>query len=209
MSRLDPEDNQLFRWADQLPQPLWDDLAGRDPAEAALATGAVWQEGRFALPILGRDYGIDPQAKSIVDLKDASAKVSYQAGLVALCALAQAQPVPPSGNMITPQELQGGSLFFTGPHALPHDAICEAFGSDPAALVQRALALGGEQIEGADAAVRLPALPMLPLYVLLWAGDEEFSARAVWGIDSRALFHLALDGVWALCNLASYRLTRR
>jgi hypothetical protein len=46
----------------------------------------------------------------------------------------------------------------------------------------------------------------LPLHVLLWAADQEFEARAVIGIDSRALFHLDLSGVFALTNLMVARL---
>ena len=203
------EDNKLFRWADQLPEALWQDLASRDPEDAALATGADWDGERFTLPLLGRENIIDPGARSVELAGDFQDKVSYQAGMVALYTLAQAQPAPPSGQMITPQELTGGSLFFTGPHSLRKKELRDTYGQNPAGLVERALAMGGEQIEGADAAVRLPALPMMPLYVLLWAGDEEFPTRVVWGIDSRALFHLALDGVWALTNLACYQLVGR
>ena len=46
---LDPGKIELFRWADQLPPALWDDLAARNPEEAALATGAAWDGPRVPL----------------------------------------------------------------------------------------------------------------------------------------------------------------
>jgi hypothetical protein len=68
--------------------------------------------------------------------------------------------------------------------------------------------LGAERVEGADYAIRIPGLPLLPLYVLLWNGDAETQARAFIGIDDRALFHLDLGGVFALTNVLVGRLVR-
>jgi hypothetical protein len=110
--------------------------------------------------------------------------------------------VPPAGRLITPQELPGGGLFFSGPHAIATAGLEKRFGADATALLAVAQALGGQVLEGmADLAVTIPGLPMLPLYVLLWLGDEEFSARAVVGLDAHAQHQLALDGIWALTNL--------
>jgi hypothetical protein len=209
MSLADPDQVELFRWADQLPEALWDDLAARPPAEAAAATDAELSQGRFSLGLLGADYLVDPAARSVTLAARPDARVSFQAGLVLLTTLAQAQDLPASGVMITPGELPGGRQFFTGPHDLNTAALEKAFGRDPAGLARAARTLGGgpEEGLGADAAVRVPGLPRVPLWVLLWEGDEEFEPRAVMGIDQRAHFHLALDGVWALTNLLAARLT--
>ncbi|MBI5583382.1 MAG: DUF3786 domain-containing protein, partial [Deltaproteobacteria bacterium] len=67
---------------------------------------------------------------------------------------------------------------------------------------------GGETIDGADVALRVPGLPYVPLYLLLWRGDREFPARTLIGIDARAHFHLDLAGVLALTNLLVYRLCK-
>lgn len=208
MSGIDPQQIELYAHADQLPAALWDDLCARDPEQAAQACGAELSGAVFSLPLLGRRYRVDATARSVTESDRPDHRVGYQAGLVLVTALARALPAPPSGVMVTPQELPGGSMFFTGPHAVPTAPLAEAFGPEPAALHAAAAPLGGEPAEGADAAVRLPALPMLPMWVLVWGGDEEFDASAVIGVDSRAHHHLALDGVWALCNLLSMRLTR-
>jgi len=207
MATLDPQDNARFRWADQLPAALWDDLAARPPDQAALAAAAQWDGGRFRLPLLGRDYLVDPAARQVREAARPEHRVGFQAGMVLVSHLARCLGAPPSGRMVTPQELPGGSLFFTGPHAINAKALEKRFGHAPSVLPHRAAALGGATCDaGGDVAVRLPGLPQLPLYVLLWAADEEFDARAVVGLDAHAHHQLALDGVWALTNLMVGRL---
>jgi len=198
---------ELFRWAYQIASPLWDDLQRRPARQAAEAVGGEWKDGIFEVALLGTDHLVDTTARTIKRANAPGHRVSYQSGIVLLTALANAMGVPPSGRMVTPQELEGGTLFFTGAHSLATKPLAKRFGSDPQALVKAAQLLGGEAVDGADCAVRLPGLPLLPLYVMLWAADEEFAARAVIGIDDRALFHLDLAGVFALTNVMVGRLT--
>lgn len=209
MSRSQKEPTEeLFRWADQIPAPLWDDLSLRPARQAAEAVGATCDQGVFKVPMLGRTYRVDSNSRRIQREGEPDHRVGYQSGVVLLTALARSMGVPPSGRMVTPQELQGGLLFFTGAHSLAVKPLGKRFGNDPQALVAAAKAMGGEPVGGADCAVRIPGLPPIPLYVLLWRADEEFSARAVIGIDDRALFHLDLAGILALTNVMVGRLTR-
>lgn len=198
--------NALFRWADQLAPGLWDDVDARPAAEAAAAVGAQLQDGVFTVPMVGCRYLVDPAKRRIRRADDPGHRVSYQAGVVLLYALARSLGVPASGRMVTPLELPGGRLFFTGAHALATDPLAKRFGSYPELLLEKARALGGEPVAGADCAVRLPGLPFVPLYVLLWTADAEFEARAVIGIDDRAHYHLDLAAVLALTNILVARL---
>jgi hypothetical protein len=110
--------------------------------------------------------------------------------------------------MVVPQELPGGRMFFTGAHSLATGRLVKNFEKDSDQLIDRLLGVGGEIIEGADIAIRVPGLPYVPLYVLFWRGDQDFSARAVIGIDDRAHFHLDLASVLALTNIFVYRLCK-
>ena len=55
----------------------------------------------------------------------------------------------------------------------------------------------------ADAAYKFLSLPKIPVYYLLWEGDEEF------GPDLKILFdrsiekHLSADAIWGVVNLVS------
>ncbi|MFZ2809307.1 MAG: DUF3786 domain-containing protein [Desulfosalsimonadaceae bacterium] len=86
--------------------------------------------------------------------------------------------------------------------------MAKNFEQDPDQFIERALGHGGEMIEGADIAIRMPGLPYVPLYFLLWRGDQDFSTRAIIGIDGRAHFHLDLASVFALTNILVYRLCK-
>ena len=207
MATADPAENALFGWAEDLPRPLWDDLRGRDPIAAATACGARWDGARFVLPLLGRDYCVEPAAMRLTSVEAPERRVDYQTAMILVKTLAFSTGASPSGQMATPRELVGGELFFNGPHAVNTPALERRFGADGQGLIARALAMGGQVSDGADVAVRLPGLPMLPLWALLWLADDEFPARAVVGVDSRAAQHLPLDGVWALTNLLIHRLT--
>jgi len=110
--------------------------------------------------------------------------------------------------MAVPLDLPGGRMFFTGAHAVATATLAKYFEKDSNRLLDRALGIGGEMIEGADAAIRLSGLPYVPLYILFWQGDQNCSGRAVIGIDDRAHFHLDLAGVFALTNLLVYRLCK-
>ena len=208
MAALDPGEIDLFRWADQLPRAQWDDLRARPPEEAARAVGGQWRDGFFRLPLLEREYLIDPREATVREADRPEHRVSYQTGLVLVHTLANAKGADPSGRMVAPQELPSGRFFFVGPHELPTEPLVKRFGDRPRELLERARALGGVPVEGADAAVRAPGLPRTPLYALVWGRDPEFEARAVLGVDDRAPFHLALDALWALCNIFVRRLCK-
>ena len=195
------------RWADELPGYFWDNLTARALEVAASATGAELDRGRFILPVFARNYLIEPKRRQVQDIFRPGERVDYNIALVLVTHLARASEIPPAGRMISPHELPGGRALLAGPHALPMDRITERFGRDPEGLVGRARELGGERVEGADVAVRLPGLPRVPMYLLLWVEDEEFPARAQPGVDAQVVHHLDLDGLLSLSHLMIQRLT--
>jgi hypothetical protein len=81
------------------------------------------------------------------------------------------------------------------------------FGRAPEAFLDAAAGFDGQPIEaGADAAVRLMALPKVPLYYLLWAEDDEFPASVSILFDRSIEDHLQADAIWGLVNLVSDRI---
>lgn len=111
--------------------------------------------------------------------------------------------------MIPPRSLKGGDFFFVGSHALKTGPIADRFGRDAEVLLTRAAALGATAVEASagDAALWWPVLPKIALGLTLYEADDEFGAEAVYTISANADQHLALDGLWALMNVAADELT--
>lgn len=106
---------------------------------------------------------------------------------------------PLGGDIVGVADLKQGS-FFTGPHELRTASLLNRFGDDPEGFCRTGQSLEGHLLDMADAAVRLLPFPRLPLYYLLWSGDEEFQPRLQVLFDRSIEFFLPADAIWALVN---------
>jgi hypothetical protein len=127
--------------------------------------------------------------------------------LISLVFLLNVGPASPEGTLVSAAELKSAH-FFQGPHELKVGPLIKRYGHDIVGFRERAAALGGEVQEMADAACRLPALPNVPLYYLLWEGDEEFGPHLSILFDRTVEQHLPADGIWGLVSLVSDALLR-
>ena len=127
--------------------------------------------------------------------------------LISLVFLLNANPESPEGTLVSAAELKCAH-FFQGPHELKVGSLIKRYGCDSAGFRDRAASLGGTVQEMADAAYRMPALPKVPLYYLLWEGDEEFGPRLSILFDCTVEKHLPADGIWGLVSLVSDALLR-
>lgn len=118
--------------------------------------------------------------------------------LLLLTYLTSAQEVPFAGKWVSERDLQGGSLFFKGPHQLPIDPLFERFGKDPEKFLEIGMASGGTKIAYGDVALEFMALPRVPVVCILWAEDDEFPARVSFLFDPSIQSHLPLDVILAL-----------
>ena len=120
--------------------------------------------------------------------------------LVTVLYLKNVQAVYPMGqDIVGIKDLKEGH-FFTGPHELRIDPLLKRFGEDLDGFRRACATLNGHPMEMADAAFRLLPFPRLPLYFLLWKGDNEFKPRLQVLMDSSIEAILAADAIWALIN---------
>ncbi|MDR3038206.1 MAG: DUF3786 domain-containing protein, partial [Candidatus Adiutrix sp.] len=176
-------------------------------AEAVRAAAAQsGPERRVTVPFLGGPYLVDFEARAIT-APPGHRPAGFQKGLVLLAYLARAQDIGRSGRMVAARELNGGDMFFQGPHALLTQPVTARFGADPAGFVARAGALGLTPDQaGAGTAVRGPVLPHLEVGLILHPGDEEFPAELTYTFDAYAHYHLPLDAIWSLINVLAEEL---
>jgi hypothetical protein len=90
--------------------------------------------------------------------------------------------------------------FFQGPHVLRTEPLVRRYGMDLAGFSRTAEHREGKRRDMADIAYRLLPFPRVPLYYLLWEGDDEFEPRVTVLVDRPVENVLAADAIWALIN---------
>ena len=160
--------------------------------------------GSYKIVFLGSNFSVDLNNKQILRT-EATVKSEEASFLEQLCILAyliSAFELPLAGKLVGPEKLKGGQFFFRGPHALPTDKLEKTFGREPELLFRAAENLNAVRCGFGDASLRLFLFPRIPVTFVIWAGDEEFSARASILFDKTAGEQLPLDALGAAVNLA-------
>ena len=203
MGPMEPDPFRLCTRVEDLPPVLWERLARRDAREAARVAGAPWDGRGFRLRVVGTPVLVLPRTRQVVHAADPCRSVRYPRALVAVAYLGRVADAPPAGRWVPLRDLPGGDAFFRGVRAVDTPRLAAAFGPRPGALAAAARALGGGPVEAPAEAVELPALPRVPVRVVLGAGP---SAEIL--TDARALLHLPLEGLRALGGLVVSALVR-
>jgi hypothetical protein len=189
----------------QVPSEHWADLEKRDLSVLCKnALARISSPYNILLPSLGQDLLIDREHRRLCRLIRGRWESIEDPLMELLCLvyLLNVGPEPLSQEMISVNELRDAH-FFQGPHALKTSRLLERYGNDPDGFMKAAEHLGGEAVDLADAAYRIPAFPKVPIYYLLWKGDEEFKPRLSILFDRSIAHHLSADAIWGIVSLVS------
>ncbi|HEY5999853.1 MAG TPA: DUF3786 domain-containing protein [bacterium] len=194
--------------ADSGEKRAWELLA-RSAAELVCARSRASFDaatGAYRVPSFGRLFLVRPGERRIAGLDPRGAAILEAHGdllrLALLWYLVRAAGDRPADVLVNPGRLPGGDLFARGTHVLPLDALAARHTSRPENFLAAGGALGGRAVPYGDAAVELPALPKVPVTIILWRADDEFPARADLLFDASAPRHLPTDVLWAIAMLS-------
>ena len=123
--------------------------------------------------------------------------------LVTVLYLNNVKEVYPLGRHIAGTGDLKEAHFFQGPHALQLASLLKRYGNDINSFSNAARYLEGEPVDMADVAYKLLPFPRVPLYYLLWVGDEEFNPRINVLFDRSIEKVFAADAIWGLVNRVS------
>ncbi len=182
----------------------WQEAAARDPLTVCnLTFFESIGPGRYRFRFLNEEIGIDLEQRSLLRRDTADQWTAARDPLLTLATvlyLKNVQAIHPLGqDIVSGKDLKEGH-FFTGPHVFRTDPILKRFGQDLAGFQKAGQALGGKAMPFADAAFQVLPFPRLPLYFLLWRGDEEFKPRLQVLFDRPIEAILPADAIWALVN---------
>lgn len=195
----------LFDSIMKVPTEYWDGLACRDLrglCENTLARACP--PGSILLPFLGEDLLVDCEHRCLRCFSLGRWEIIESPPLELLCLvyLLHAGPESLSHDMVGVQELRDAH-FFQGPHQLEVQPLLQRYGNDVDGFKRAASGLGGEALDLADAAYKIWVFPKVPIYYLLWKGDQEFEPRLSILFDRSIERHLSADAIWGLSNLVS------
>jgi hypothetical protein len=188
-----------------LHEHYWERLVELDREETARRAGCAWlpECDSFAISLLNRRYVADLGGRRVCAVADASAPcpAGYLEQLCILAYLVHAQDQPLAGKLVTAEKLDPGGFFFRGSHRLAVEKLEDVFGRDPQLLCEVGRLFEAAPRAFGDASIELLVLPRIPSTLIIWAGDEEFSARASVLFDRSASLHLPLDVLYAAGTL--------
>ena len=192
-----------------VPREHWSDLKAMSREKLCENTGAKMDGSKgFFLHFLNKDLLVDMEENTIWQMKGDRRKESNNRllELIALVYLLNASEKTISGELIGVRELKDAH-FFQGPHAIDVSSLLKRYGTNVDAFVEAAESLEGTPVHMADAAFRLLPFPKIPVYYLLWSGDDEFSPRLSVLFDRTIESHLTADAIWGLIHLITGSLT--
>jgi len=180
-------------------------LAGHDLAGVVERSGARrLGPDRIGLRCLGREYVVSHPDGLVLEADGQPAPVTE--AILLLLYLTESTGRALEGRWVGFEQLSGGPGYLASFRGRVVAPLLRAFGPRPDALLPAAAALDGKPLDLGDAAVRLPALPCLPLAYVIWGGDEEFPPSATVVFDASVEGYLDAEAVTVLAELASRRL---
>jgi hypothetical protein len=204
----------------------WDELQAMDPQNVARAAGVPYVPGddggpgRFLVTLLDEIEIVDLAERKVfgakgLALEDAGAapagdlrEVFPFMAVLPLHYLAGARDIPVAGEWISFRELDAGEFYFPAFSARTTPKLLNVFGESPELLSSAAERLGGKNIEHGDAGVSLPALPKVPVGIVVWRGEEGLPPAVTMLYDKSAPRLLATEDLAVLGAVTAGKLVK-
>ena len=132
-------------------------------------------------------------------------KVESEVLRVLLRHYAKAEPVERAGMLVKFACLPGGYAYEKAFLKRAVEPVAKAFGDEPERLVECAKKLNGFALTFGDCSVEVPALPHLPLTIIVWR-RSEFPSQANTLYDQTANNYLPTEDLAVLGELTTVRI---
>ncbi|RLG41618.1 MAG: hypothetical protein DRO05_03475 [Thermoproteota archaeon] len=119
---------------------------------------------------------------------------------------ADSSPLRETNKLISFRQVPGGRFYYEPFAQRVLRPLERAFGPNPELLVEAGKVLGGVKSGYGDFSVKIYSLPLVPLTVVLYAGDEEFPPSANILYDSSVIDLLSTERIVMLSELTVSRL---
>ncbi len=164
-------------------------------------------EKAISLDYLNRTYIITyPEAS--VSRQDSTEEVPVTDKILLLHYVAQAKGTPLSNQLISFKELSDAAGYFPTFYQRAIKPLVNYFGNEPNQLLEMAELISGRKADYGDVSVTVNPLRMVPLTLVLWKGDAEFSPEGTIMFDRTITDYLPNEDIIILCQNTSWRLVK-
>jgi len=194
----------------ELDAQLWKTLAALPPQDVCRRSLASYDANLqcYHVQVLNEPYQVYPGESCIHSTNNRGTALSIELQLLILQYLVQAKELPLAGKWVTEKELKNGEMFYRGVHSLAmfKNPLEEKFGRRPDHFLEAGPSIGGIKVDYGDVGLKFQALPRIPVLLILWAADDEFPAKVTILFDPTIEHHLALDTIWGLVRVITFKL---
>ncbi len=119
-----------------------------------------------------------------------------------------AKGTPATGRLITFRELPEGTVYSPTFSKRTIKPLVDNFGKEPYRLVEISETMGGHRADYGDIAVTLNAFSRVPITIVLWRGDDEFTPQGSILFDANITDYLSTEDITVVCEIITWRLVR-
>jgi hypothetical protein len=186
----------------------WKHLLERDGREVCEGAMAAFDAGpqEYSVEVEGRKHTVLLKDRKVLgpDGKEAFPPMP----ILLLHYLAATRPLPLAGELISFRELEGGELYYAAYEGRALRPLKERFGPDPQMLLKAGERLGARPFRLGHASIEVHLFPRIPIYVVVWAGDDEVPASANVLFDSTIKDQMHTEDVAVAASLVASQLRK-
>ena len=150
---------------------------------------------------------LDLRSGILTTLPDgAPAPLLHAAVYCILATYSRAAKSPESFRQVPFRELPGGHAYDATFHTRAILPLAGLYSHDPHMFSRVMEELGGIPVAFADHAWKLYALPLVPVYILLWDGSDEFPSSSAMFFDASVPAYLETEAAALLGELVTARI---
>lgn len=182
-------------------------LSRADLADRCLKSGAALPDpgGPATLDFLGQTYTLRPPDFTVTL---GGREVHITERILLLHYLRNATGKAPTGRWIGFAEVPGGHLYLKNFQARSVDRLLRTFAGREEDLLPASGAVGAVPADLGEISFRVQALPMVPVALALWRGDDEFPASCNMLFDATVTDYLSIEDTVVLAGIVAGNICR-
>jgi hypothetical protein len=186
----------------------WKRLLELGPVQACEGSLASFDGNsrEYSLDVLGAPHRVALESRKV--LGPDGKEVPPPFPILILHYLAATAPLPLTGELISFRELEGGEVYYAAYEGRAIRPLREKFGPDPPLLLRAGAALHARPFRLGHASLEVPLFPRVPVYVVVWAGDDEVPSSANVLFDSTIRQQMHTEDVAVSASLVASKLRK-